>query len=99
MAAKDVKPGGDKTATAKPSAASSKAGDFAWMKPSKGAVSTVMRTEGRKAAKEHSIRYYIFNAHEDAHSVGVFVHGERDPRMSSYMQKVVDDVIRRKTGY
>ena len=75
-----------------------KAKNFGWMTPSKGAVNTVTRTKGQKYAREHSIRYYVFNMHEEANTVGIVIYGERDFFLTSWLSKVGDDVIRKQTG-
>lgn len=76
----------------------SKTKQFAWIVPSKGAASILARPKEQKYAREHSIRYYIFNMHEEANSVGILLYGERDFQLTSWLSKVGDDVIRKKTG-
>lgn len=81
--------------TAGKGTASTRNKEFTWITPSKGGVSKVAVT---KYAREHSIRYYIFNMHEDANAIGIVVYGERDVKLTSWLSKVTDDVIRKETG-
>lgn len=71
---------------------------FAWMMPSKGGVNKTIGTKERKYAKEHSIRYYVFNVHAKVAGIGIIVYRGRDVKMTSWLSKVADDVVRKETG-
>lgn len=77
---------------------SSKGGLATLIKPSKGGVSQANKTKALKYAKEHSLRLYVFNKHEEANSVGVVIYGEKDLRLTSWLSKIADDMIRQETG-
>ena len=71
---------------------------FAWLTPLKGSVNKTAGTKERKYAKEHSIRYYVFNVHAKVAGIGIVVYGGRDVKMPSWLSKVADDVVRKETG-
>ena len=72
---------------------------FAWMGPSKEGLTNKTVTRECKDAKEHSIRYYIFNTHRNVTAVGMVVHGERDVQLTSPLTEVMDDIIYNGTGH
>jgi hypothetical protein len=97
--------GSGKTAEKTPTAshtsaknASLKGGLLGLIKPSQGGSTQAKKKKELKYAKEHSIRYFIFNINEDANAVGVLLYGERDLHLSSWMSKIVDNVVRQETG-
>ena len=106
-------PGGKKGATSSKSAAqapaatnhtagkdaATKTKQFSWIIVSKGAgASKATGTKGKKYATEHSIRYYVFNMHKDVSAVGIVVYGERNPKLTSWLSKILDDCVRQETS-
>lgn len=69
------------------------------IKPSKGAVSLTSGKKGGQQinSKEHTVKYYVFNENEAAHAVGVVVHGGRNLIHSSWLSRVVDNIVRKGT--
>ena len=71
---------------------------FGWIIPSKGGVTNGTGAKGRKYAKEHSIRYYVFNLDEEANAIGIVIYGERDPTLTLWLSKLADNAIHQETG-
>ena len=69
---------------------------YSWT-PAKGGV-VVAGPKARKYAKEHSMIYYVMNISEQANALIVIIFGEKDIKLTSWMSKIADDVIRQDTG-
>ena len=63
--------------------------------PARGAVSSAIKKKKKGKCLNHEISFYAMNLHEDAHAVAVVVSGEGNVSRGSWMQKILDDMVRR----
>ena len=64
-------------------------------KPARSAASANSKKKKKDKCTSHDILFYPLQMHEDTHGVAIIVCGEGDVRRGSWMQKVLDDMVRR----